>query len=103
MLLCTGLYRKGDWLLFGAETTGLSEQVSRQLYASVRKSLQCKSAVSIQLHDREGLVWYYVCTIIAVQCPDFRLRTLLCRLMHPYTRAAGRCSGYLSQRRMYAP
>ena len=24
-----GLYRKGDWLLFGAETTGLPEEVSR--------------------------------------------------------------------------
>ena len=25
--LCAGLYREGDWLLFGAETTGLPEEV----------------------------------------------------------------------------
>ena len=70
-LSCAGLYREGDWLLFGAETTGLPEQVRRQLYAYVKRSSQRNAAVTIQLHDREGLVCYHVCTMPAVQCPDF--------------------------------
>ena len=95
-----GLYRGGDWLLFGAETTGLPEPVSRQLYAYVRKSSQCNVAITIQVHDREGHVCYHVYkACYTVQ----NVLTLHCRLMHPYTRAAGRCSGYLSQRCMYAP
>ena len=70
-LSCAGLYREGDWLLFGAETTGLPEQVSRQLYASVRKYSHCNAAVTVQLHDLEDLVCLHMCTVPAVQCPNF--------------------------------
>ena len=39
----TGLYQKGDWLLFGAETTGLPEEVR----GVAQKLLKCS-------HNREG-------------------------------------------------